>query len=164
MLELKKDSIILEMKAIGKESALRELAALAAVQCGRFTEEILYTVLLEREAVGSTGVGNGVAIPHGKIEGLEDILLCFGRSRAGLNFDAIDNRPVYLFILLLSPADKAMEYLQTLAQVSKILKNTTTRQQLLDSTTREQIVALFNPAPAMTAEKPAAAAGGESSR
>ena len=149
MPQLKKESIILEMKAAGKEAALRELAALAAVQCGRFTEEILYNVLLEREAVGSTGVGNGVAIPHGKIDGLDDILLCFGRSRAGLSFDAIDNRPVHLFVLLLSPAGKSSEYLQALAQVSKILKKSSNRQQLLDSKTKEEIAALFNATPAM---------------
>jgi PTS system nitrogen regulatory IIA component len=146
MLQLKKASIILEMKATSKEGALRELAALAAVECGRFTEEVLYKVLLERESLGSTGVGNGVAIPHGKINGLDDILLCFGRNRAGLNFEAIDNRPVYLFVLLLSPAGKAAEYLQTLALVSKILKDSAKRQQLLDSTTRETIVTLFSTA------------------
>ena len=146
MLQLKKASIILEMKATSKEGALRELAALAAVECGRFTEEVLYKVLLERESLGSTGVGNGVAIPHGKINGLDDILLCFGRNRAGLNFEAIDNRPVYLFVLLLSPAGKAAEYLQTLALVSKILKDSAKRQQLLDSTTREAIVTLFSTA------------------
>jgi len=147
MVRLNKTSIILDMKATSKESALRELAALAAVACGRFTEEILYSVLLEREALGSTGVGNGVAIPHGKIKGLDDILLCFGRSKAGINFEAIDSRPVHLFVLLLSPAGKAAEYLQALARVSKILKDTTKRQQLLSNTSREEIVALFTAAP-----------------
>jgi len=93
--------------------------------------------------VGSTGVGNGVAIPHGKIEGLEDILLCFGRSRIGINFDAIDKREVYLFVLLISPAGKGGEYLQTLARVSKILKKSTNRNRLLDLATRDEIEALF---------------------
>lgn len=144
MPQLKKESIILEMKATSKEGALRELAALAAVQCGRFTEEAIYTVLLEREAIGSTGVGNGVAIPHGKIDGLEDILLCFGRSRAGINFDTGDNRPVHLLILLLSPTAKATEYLQTLARVSRILKSSINRQRLLASPTKEKIAALVN--------------------
>lgn len=143
MPQLKHDAIILEMKATTKEGALRELAGLAATVCGRFTEEILYSVLLERESVGSTGVGNGVAIPHGKIEGLDEILLCFGRSKAGINFDAVDNRPAYLFVLLLSPASKAGEYLSTLAGVSKILKQSDARQRLLDSTSREEIASLF---------------------
>jgi PTS system nitrogen regulatory IIA component len=140
---LDKDAIILDMKAATKEGALRELAGLAATQCGRFTEEVLYKVLLERESVGSTGVGNGVAVPHGKIEGLDEILLCFGRSKAGINFDAIDNRSVYLFVLLLSPASKGGEYLHTLARVSKILKQDANRQQLLEFTSREEIAALF---------------------
>lgn len=145
MPQLQRDAIILDMKAATKEAALRELAGVAATLCGRFTEETLYNVLLERETVGSTGVGNGVAIPHGKIDGLDEILLCFGRSRTGINFDAIDNRPAHLFVLLLSPANKAGEYLQTLAAVSRILKQQDKRQQLLDSTTREDIAALFKP-------------------
>jgi len=143
MPRLRHDAIILNMKAATKEAALRELAGLAATVCGRCTEAALYNVLLEREAVGSTGVGNGVAIPHGKIEGLDEILLCFGRSKAGIDFDAIDNRPVHLLVLLLSPAGKAEEYLRTLARVSKILKEPEIRQQLLDSTSREEIAALF---------------------
>lgn len=147
MFHLKQESIILEIKATGKEGVLRELAALAAVACGRFTQEVLYNVLLEREAVGSTGVGNGVAIPHGKIDGLDDILLCFGRSRAGINFDAIDKHPVHLFVMLLSPTAKAEEYLRALARVSTILKNTTSRQRLLDSTNKEEIAALFTAPP-----------------
>jgi len=143
MPQLQRDAIILDMKAATKEAALRELAGVAATLCGRFTEETLYNVLLERETVGSTGVGNGVAIPHGKIEGLDEILLCLGRSRTGINFDAIDNRPAHLFVLMLSPANKAGEYLQTLAAVSRILKQQNKRQQLLDSASRDEIAALF---------------------
>ena len=143
MPQLNPDAIILEMKATTKDAALRELAGLAATQCGRFTEEVLYKVLVEREAVGSTGVGNGVAIPHGKIEGLEEILLCFGRSRLGVDFNAIDKREVYLFMLMISPAGKGGEYLQTLARVSRILKEGSNRQRLLDCASREEIVALF---------------------
>ena len=143
MRPLTNEAIILEMKAASKEGALRELAGLAATQCGRFTEETLFNVLGEREAVGSTGVGNGVAIPHGKISGLEDILLCFGRSHEGIDFDAIDNRPVHLFVLLLSPAAKATEYLRALAGVSRLLKHNGNRGRLLASRTKEEILALF---------------------
>ena len=140
-------AIILDLKAATKEGVLRELAALAATRCGRCTEETLYAVLVEREAIGSTGVGNGVAIPHGKVTGLDDILLCFGRSREGIDFDAIDNQPVHLFVLLLSPATKAAEYLKALARVSRILKNETTRQELLASSSPEAIVSLFEAGP-----------------
>lgn len=141
------ESVILEMKATTKEAALRELAALAAVHCGLFTEEVLYNLLLEREAVGSTGVGNGAAIPHGKINGLDKLLFCFGRSRAGLNFDAIDNRPVHLFALLLSPASLAAEYLHGLAHLSRVLRDDNSRQRLMESTARKEIAALFNQVP-----------------
>lgn len=143
MQPLSNEAIILEMKAATKESALRELAGVAATVCGRFTEETLYNVLLEREAVGSTGVGNGVAIPHGKLAGLDDILVCFGRSREGVDFDAIDNRPVHLFVLLLSPAAKAAEYLRALAGISRMLKHNGNRERLFDSTSKEEILALF---------------------
>lgn len=143
MQPLSNEAIILEMKAATKESALRELAGVAATVCGRFTEETLYNVLLEREAVGSTGVGNGVAIPHGKLAGLDDILVCFGRSREGIDFDAIDNRPVHLFVLLLSPAAKAAEYLRALAGISRMLKHNGNRERLFDSTSKEEILALF---------------------
>ena len=143
MQPLSNEAIILEMKAATQESALRELAGVAATVCGRFTEETLYNVLLEREAVGSTGVGNGVAIPHGKLAGLDDILVCFGRSREGIDFDAIDNRPVHLFVLLLSPAAKAAEYLRALAGISRMLKHNGNRERLFDSISKEEILALF---------------------
>ena len=90
MPRLRPDAMLLDMKAATKEAALRELAGVAATIFGRFTEEALFNILLEREAVGSTGLGNGVAIPHGKIEGLDEIVLCFGRSKVGIDFDAID--------------------------------------------------------------------------
>ncbi|WP_310599961.1 PTS sugar transporter subunit IIA [Desulfobulbus sp.] len=143
MPRLHHDAMLLNMKAATKEAALRELAGVAATVCGRFTEATLLHALLEREAVGSTGLGNGVAIPHGKLEGLDEILLCFGRSRTGIDFDAIDNRPAHLFVMLLSPASKAGEYLKTLAMVSKILKQPGNRQRLLDSTSRDEIAAIF---------------------
>ena len=144
MPQLNQEAIILEMKTATKEGALRELAGLAATLCGRVTEETIYNVLMEREAVGSTGVSTGVALPHGKIEGLDAILLCFGRSRGGVNFDALDNRPVHLFMVLLSPANLATEYLASLAGVSRMLKDEYTQQRLLDSATKEEIAQVVN--------------------
>jgi PTS system nitrogen regulatory IIA component len=139
-------AIILDLKAATKEGALRELAALAATRCGRCTEETLYAVLVEREAIGSTGVGNGVAIPHGKVTGLDDILLCFGRSREGIDFDAIDNQPVHFFFLILSPLNVAEEYLQNLARVSRFLKQPEKRRLLRLATTRQEIIEIFGQA------------------
>jgi len=131
------------MKANTKEAALHELAGVAATLAGRFTEETYYNILLERENIGSTGVGNGVAIPHGKVEGLDETVLCFGRSKAGISFDAVDNRPVHLFITVLSPTHLGGEYLRTLASVRKMLTKPGKRQQLLNSTSHDAIISLF---------------------
>ena len=143
---LKKEGIILDMKATSKESALHELATNATEQFPFLDPLQLYTTLMEREGVGSTGVGNGVAIPHGKVKELDRIVLCFGRSLIGVNFDAIDNRPVFLFTLLLSPQHIAGEYLRALASISKILKQPKNRNILLNSKSVDEILKLFTPA------------------
>ncbi len=143
MLQLKKEGIILDMAATNKDGALQELAEAAANQCRHISQKVLYKALLEREQVGSTGVGNGIAIPHGKIAGLEDITLCFGRSSKGINFEAIDNQPVHLFTLLLSPTTVAAEYLKALAFISRTIKQTANRENLLQVATAEEVIELF---------------------
>lgn len=144
MLQLNRECIILNMQATSKESALRELATNAVQQFPQLDHQHLFSVLMEREQVGSTGVGNGVAIPHGKVDGIKEIILCFGRSPGGINFDAIDNRPVFLFALLLSPRNIATEYLKALAAVSKILKQPANRASLLRSKSIEEVLSLFS--------------------
>lgn len=139
-----KECVILDMQATSKETALRELASTAADRYPHLDQQHLYSVLMEREQIGSTGVGNGVAIPHGKIDGLDEIILCFGRSLTGINFDAIDNRPVYLFALLLSPVNIATEYLKALASVSNILKQEKHRTDLLECSTPEEIESILS--------------------
>ncbi len=143
MFHIAQGSIILDMKASTREAALRELAALVAVRCGRFTEEILYKTLLEREALGSTGIGNGVALPHGMVAGLDEILLCFGRSRTGVPFDAIDGGLVYFFIVLLAPAGQPQSYLRSLAGLSVLARDHNFRHHLQYSAEAEDIIALF---------------------
>lgn len=143
MYRLRRDAIILDMKANTKEAALRELAGIAATLAGRFTEETFYNILLDRENIGSTGVGNGVAIPHGKIDSLDETLVCFGRSRDGVNFDAIDNRPVHLFVVIFSPTHEGEEYLQTLASVRRMLKQPGRRQKLFNSSNHDAIIDVF---------------------
>lgn len=144
MLQFNRECIILDMQATNKETALKELAAKAVHQFPQLDQQQLYTILLERELVGSTGVGNGVAIPHGKVADIDEIILCFGRSKNGVNFEAIDNRPVYLFALLLSPHHIATEYLKALAAVSNILKHPKNRTSLLNSKTSDEILSLFS--------------------
>ena len=144
MLELGDQCIILEMEAASKTEALEELAAAVHSACAHVNRRTLVQVLQEREQVGSTGVGNGVAIPHAKVPGLEEMLLCFGRSKNGIGFDAVDNRPVHLFIQILSPLGMANEYLQTLARISRILKEERNRRQLMQAESKEEILELLN--------------------
>ena len=144
MLQLGKECIILDMKAASKDEALHELATAAHSKCARVDADVLLRVLQEREQVGSTGVGNGIAIPHAKVPGIEQLLVCFGRSKRGVSFEAIDNRPVHLFVQILSPIGMADEYLQSLARISRLLKSEDNRRLLLEAKTEQEILDLFN--------------------
>jgi PTS system nitrogen regulatory IIA component len=144
MIPLEEQNIILELESTGKESILRELAENAHHQAPAISTETIFQVLKEREHLGSTGVGNGVAIPHGKLPGLDKLLLCFARSRAGIGFEAKDNRPVHLFVAILSPLNDSDQYLQTLARVSKLLKDDTIRNKFIQATSSKTIFQLFN--------------------
>jgi len=144
MIQLEKECIILDMKAASKGEALHELATAVHSRCARVDADVLLRVLQEREQVGSTGVGNGIAIPHAKVPGIEQLSLCFGRSKGGISFEAIDNRPVHLFVQILSPIGMTDEYLQSLARVSRLLKSEDNRRLLLQAKTEQEIFDLFN--------------------
>ncbi len=143
MIQLERQCIILDLQAANKEEVLLELASSVHNCCPEIDLQAINTVLHEREQLGSTGVGNGVAIPHGKILGLAKSLLCFGRSRQGIGFEAMDKRPVHLFVLILSPVNFAEDYLKTLASVSRLLKDDTSRTQLMQAQNQQTIIDLF---------------------
>jgi PTS system nitrogen regulatory IIA component len=86
---------------------------------------------LERERLGSTGIGGGIAIPHGKLGALKSLLMAFGRSRKGVEFDAMDGKPTHLFFLLLAPEDSTGAHLKMLARISRSLKNSVFRERLM---------------------------------
>ena len=96
-------------------------------------------VLLQREKLGTTGIGDGVAIPHGKIADLDDIVISFGRSRKGIPFNSVDGKPVNLFFLLLAPENSAGQHLKVLAQISKMLKTPGFRKKLMNAQTKEDL-------------------------
>ncbi|WP_305046565.1 PTS sugar transporter subunit IIA [Geoalkalibacter sp.] len=124
-------AIVAELKATEKNALLEELtAALAGVEKG-LDRALVVDVLKERERLGSTGIGEGVAIPHGKLKNIDHLMLSFGRSRAGIDFDAMDGRPSHLFFLLVAPEDSVGVHLKTLARISKLLKNAQVRDRLL---------------------------------
>jgi len=96
-------------------------------------------VLQQRERLGSTGIGDGVAIPHGKVSDLQDLVVAFGRSKKGIDFDAIDGKPVYLCFLLLAPENSTGQHLKALAKISKMLKTPNFRKKLIDAKTKSDL-------------------------
>jgi len=132
--------ILPELKATTKQHVLEEIVEqLAAVQS--IDADELLKALLEREKLGSTGIGNGIAIPHGKLSGLSDIILVFARSTAGVPFEAIDGKLIHLFFLLVPPAHSTGGHLKALARLSRLLKNEEFRQALLNAPAAADILA-----------------------
>jgi len=129
---LSKDCIIPELRSRTKKEVLEELTG-ALLNCkANLNKEALVEVLLERERLGSTGIGDGIAIPHGKIKDLDELILSFGRSTQGIEFDSMDGRPTHLFFLLIAPENSAGIHLRALAKISRLLKSAHFRQRLLE--------------------------------
>lgn len=135
---LKLDAIIADLKAKNKSEIIEELSQAVAPVAGAEAEDVA-AVLMERENLGSTGIGGGIAIPHGKLETVKSIAVGFGRSTKGIEFDSLDNRPVHLFFLLLTPEHSTGGHLKVLAQISKLLKMDQFKERLLSAGSTEQI-------------------------
>jgi len=127
---LKEGAIISELNATDKKAVLEELTG-TLVEAYGVNQEEMVRVLLERERLGSTGIGGGIAIPHGKLGALKSLLMAFGRSRKGVEFDAMDGKPTHLFFLLLAPEDSTGAHLKMLARISRSLKNSLFRERLM---------------------------------
>ena len=127
-------AIVADLKARDKDRALAELTdALVACEASLARDEVL-AVLQEREKLGSTGIGDGVAIPHGKLSGIPELMLAFGKSTAGVDFESMDGQPAHLFFLLIAPEESVGVHLKTLARISKLLKESADRQKLMEAT------------------------------
>ena len=114
-----------------KTAVLRELAEHLARQQGGIDAGRLVEVLWERERLGSTAIGDGIAIPHGKLPGLKGVIGAFGRHVAGVDFDSLDGSPTHLFFLLVAPEDSVGQHLKALARVSRLLKDRAFRDKLI---------------------------------
>lgn len=136
---LSKDLVIPDLRETDKQSVLHELVRhLSHKIAGIDTSELL-GVLLEREQLGSTGIGDGIAIPHGKLKDLKQLIAVFGKSAGGVSFDAMDGRPVHLFFLLVAPENSAGVHLKALARLSRLLKRNGFRQKLMSVADAEQL-------------------------
>lgn len=140
---LDKRFIVPELAARDKEGVLRELVRVIARTEKQVDEERMVEILMDREALGSTGIGEGVAIPHGKSKTVKRLLASFGRSIPGMDFQSMDGKPTHLFFLLVAPEDSAGIHLKALAQISRLMKDASVRKRLMEAGTGEEIHSIF---------------------
>jgi len=134
--------VIANLKAASKKQALRDLAARAAKLTG-VPERTIFDTLLERERLGTTGVGHGIAIPHGKLPGLEKLHGLFARLEHPIDFDAIDDIPVDLVFVLLAPESAGADHLKALARVSRLLRDRAVCEKMRGTDNAEALYALL---------------------
>jgi len=137
---MKPGYVVEELRAKTKRDVLEELSTVFLPDVGCGSGEIV-SILLEREKLGSTGIGDGIAIPHGKAASLRELLVAFGRSREGVDFNAMDGRPVHLFFLLMAPENSAGLHLKALAKISRMLKDGAFRKRLMEAGSPAELIA-----------------------
>jgi len=141
-----KKLINLSLQAKGKKETLEELAAFLAEQRIIPDSEKLVSVLMKRESLGSTGVGNGIAIPHAKTDLAKKIIIAFGKSNKGIDFDSLDKKPVYLIFLIIAPEEAHETYLRILARISRLLHEEKIRNGLRAVQSPRQVINLIRKA------------------
>jgi len=135
---LHKEAIIPDLKSRTKAEVLDELVAPVARLAGVSREELV-KVLLERERLGSTGIGGGIGIPHGKLKHLDQLIIGLGLSRKGVDFESLDGAPTRIFFLLVTPENSTGLHLKMLARISRVLKNEPFRERLLQAGDSDEI-------------------------
>ncbi|HTP84019.1 MAG TPA: PTS IIA-like nitrogen regulatory protein PtsN [Alphaproteobacteria bacterium] len=135
-------AVIPSLRAANKKQLLQEIARRAAEITGE-PERAIFDVLLERERLGTTGVGSGIAIPHGKLPGLKRLYGLFARLETPIDFEAIDEQPVDLIFLLLAPGSAGADHLKALARISRLLRDRTVCEKLRGSDKAEALYALL---------------------
>jgi PTS system nitrogen regulatory IIA component len=128
---LRESCVIADIKGVTKKEILFEMVeTLKKAKLIDDTDSVV-EIIMERERLGSTGIGDGVAIPHGKMKKLNTILCVAARSKEGVNFDAVDRQPVHIFFLVLAPEDSASMHLKVLSRISKVLRDQSFRKKML---------------------------------
>ncbi|MBN1596028.1 PTS sugar transporter subunit IIA [candidate division FCPU426 bacterium] len=140
---LSEKNITVDLKAKNKKEAIEELVGIL-VENGNVTDKKkMVQILLEREELGSTGIGQGIAIPHGKSDSVKELTAAFGLSKTGVPFDALDGEPVFIFFLLVAPEGTAGAHLKALARISGLLKDKYIRRKLMAAQSTEEIVKII---------------------
>ncbi len=128
---IKRDMVAPALQATEKRAIIEELATYMASRHPRIDRATLARVLTEREQLASTAIGEGVAIPHGKLSSVGEIVACLGRARGGIEFDSMDGQPTYLFFVLVAPESSTGAHLKALARISRVFKDPEFRRRLL---------------------------------
>ena len=136
---MNKDLIIPMLVAKTKKEALKELADCVVKKESNVDNAELLRVLLEREELGSTGIGDGIAIPHGKIKTIANLIVSFGRSLDGVDFQSMDGKPTHIIFLLIAPENSAGIHLKALARISRLLKDSTFRKNIMGVASSQEI-------------------------
>lgn len=141
---LEQELIVDALQAEEKPAVLQELLVPLVKRFPEIDQTKAYEVLMEREKLGSTGIGEGIAIPHGKLDSLEKIVLVVGRSQQGVDFDALDHQPCHIFFLVLAPEAVAGLHLRILAHISRILKDPAFRRAFMEAEGRDGLWSLLS--------------------
>ena len=136
---LKEDWIVSDLQGTDKTSVLRELASVLVKPCQAGSLEDLLRVLLEREKLESTGIGDGIAIPHGRLKKLKEFCVSFGRSAEGIDFDSIDGKPSHLFFLVMAPENSAVNNLKLLGRIVTLLKDPSFKKRLMEAPSQKEL-------------------------
>ncbi len=140
---LKEDFIISDLKAEDKKGALTEVSLFLEQKGAIPDHDKLLQALLDREQLGSTGIGDHMAIPHAKSENIEQIITVFGRSRQGIEFESLDRKPVHFLFLLLAPSGSTGLHLKALARIARLFKSTSLRENILNAADAAKIYSLI---------------------
>ncbi len=133
------DHILADLSARTKTQVLAELIEPLIISHSFLDRDKVFGVLKTREDLGTTGIGDGVAIPHGKIEELDEVLIAAGRSREGLDFSALDHKPAHIFFLVLAPEKGAGKHLKILAYISRLLQDQSFKESFMNAQGRDEI-------------------------
>ena len=136
---LQETSVVAALAGRSKAEVIAELAGVLANEYREIDRERLIQALEDRERLNSTALGDGVAIPHGKLPGLKRVLAAFGRSRLGVDFQSLDGKPTHLFFLLVAPEDSAGAHLKALARISRLLKDEGFRARLMEASSAHDL-------------------------
>ena len=140
---LSADSTLVDLKGETKEDIIAELVDTLAVGDAISDRNKVLQAVLEREKIMSTGIGDGIAIPHGKSDAVEKLVAALGTQRRGVDFEALDGEPAYVFFLLVSPANVSGPHIKALARISRLLKNDDFKKKLIAAETAAEIIEII---------------------